>query len=174
MPYKDVAERRARHAWRLENQSGYREQYNAKMARNWRRRVVNPDKREAHRAKTRKWRASHLEQVREINRKSAAKRRLHQPAKMLAHVRKAQAARMKRCPPWADDGKITAVYAEAKRRTKIDGKEWHVDHVIPLQGKNVSGLHVYDNLQVLPGVENLKKNCIFHPLTWTKDKGWFS
>lgn len=37
-------------------------------------------------------------------------------------------------------------------------KGFEVDHIIPLNGKNVSGLHVLANLQVLPVSENRKKN----------------
>jgi len=38
------------------------------------------------------------------------------------------------------------------------GFSWHVDHIIPLQGKTVSGFHTPQNLRVIPGVDNLRKN----------------
>jgi hypothetical protein len=42
------------------------------------------------------------------------------------------------------------------------GIKWHIDHVIPLRGRKVSGLHVWNNLAVIPAVENLRKNNSFH------------
>jgi 5-methylcytosine-specific restriction endonuclease McrA len=44
---------------------------------------------------------------------------------------------------------------------KSTGVQWHVDHIIPLQGKNVSGLHVPENLQVIQGSLNIKKGNRF-------------
>jgi DNA-dependent RNA polymerase auxiliary subunit epsilon len=53
------------------------------------------------------------------------------------------------------------IYMEAhslrKLRNKITSFEWHVDHIIPLKGKNVCGLHIWNNFAVIPKVENLRK-----------------
>lgn len=65
-----------------------------------------------------------------------------------------------RTPSWitADERwMIKEVYDLAAKRTKMTGFAWHVDHIIPLQGDAVSGLHVMNNLQVIPGVENIRK-----------------
>ena len=54
-------------------------------------------------------------------------------------------------PPWADLKKIREIYFNCP-------KGYHVDHMIPLNGRNVSGLHIPENLQYLPAIENLKKS----------------
>lgn len=59
-------------------------------------------------------------------------------------------------PSWCDMEAIKSFY-----RNCPDG--YHVDHIIPLQGKNVSGLHVSWNLQYLPARENLSKGNRFEP-----------
>ena len=65
-----------------------------------------------------------------------------------------------RVPIWlTDDDKwmIKEAYELASLRTKLFGFSWHVDHILPLRGDTVSGLHVPINLQVIPGVVNIRK-----------------
>jgi hypothetical protein len=72
---------------------------------------------------------------------------------------KRRAARRNQTPPWADMDAIRRIYAEAVRLTEATGVVHHVDHVLPLRGKRVSGLHVHTNLQVLPWRDNLRKGA---------------
>ena len=64
---------------------------------------------------------------------------------------------LKATPPWADLKKIQSFYTEAKRLTKETGIAHHVDHIYPLKGKYVSGLHCEHNLQILTATENIRK-----------------
>ena len=64
----------------------------------------------------------------------------------------------KAMPKWANTFFIQEIYALARLRTKLLGKVFHVDHILPLRGKNICGLHVENNLQILLGKDNLKKS----------------
>jgi len=82
------------------------------------------------------------------------------PEKVLAMDAKRRASLIRRTPKWIDDNDfwmIEEAYELAVLRAKMFGFPWHVDHIIPLQGKYVSGLHVPSNLRVVPGSENLAK-----------------
>lgn len=75
----------------------------------------------------------------------------------------ARRSRVKRATPWwADLQAIRAVYRKCAEITVETGTEHNVDHVIPINGKRVCGLHVHWNLQVIPGIDNQKKSnkCI--------------
>lgn len=62
----------------------------------------------------------------------------------------------KQTPSWADQDKILEIY-----RNRPEG--YHVDHILPLNGKLVCGLHVENNLQYLTVEENLRKKNKFTP-----------
>ena len=86
------------------------------------------------------------------------------PAKILAHTRAAQTKKRMRNPKWLtrdEKWMISQAYELAALRTKMFGFTWHVDHILPLQGELVSGLHTPYNLQVIPGAENVRKSNKF-------------
>jgi hypothetical protein len=64
---------------------------------------------------------------------------------------------------WADFEKILLFYERAHQMTKKTGVLHHVDHVIPVHGETVSGLHVETNLQILTIYENGRKGARFNP-----------
>lgn len=73
---------------------------------------------------------------------------------------KRRARKVKATPKWLTEEHFTMInnfYKEAKSLSS-DACKYHVDHIVPLQGKDVCGLHVPWNLQILPASENLKKS----------------
>jgi hypothetical protein len=73
---------------------------------------------------------------------------------------KRRAMRSQATPAWADLEKIKAMYNVAQYFDWISGGfvKHHVDHIVPLRGKNVCGLHVENNLQILIDKDNLRKS----------------
>ena len=87
------------------------------------------------------------------------------PAKILARTRAHRIKTKMRFPKWltADDlWMMEQTYELAALRTKVLGFPWQVDHILPLHGKLVSGLHVPYNLQVIPQADNVRKSNKFN------------
>jgi len=83
------------------------------------------------------------------------------PGKVNANTAKRRAARLQATPLWLTKEHLKQIeryYIVAKWVESILGEHIHVDHIIPLQGENVSGLHVPWNLQLLTEEENCKKS----------------
>lgn len=89
----------------------------------------------------------------------AAKNRAYLRAK----ANKRRAAELRAVPSWADAKLIEDFYVTADALNMWTGEWHHVDHIVPLQGKTVCGLHSHHNLQVLPAVENLRKRHLHWP-----------
>jgi len=127
--------------------------------------------RELHGTRVRRWQAANKDKVREDAKLWVKANPEKVKAKRLRHIQKHPAAytarsvasvarRAKRVPQWLtsdDKWMMREAYKLAKLRTQMFGFIWEVDHIIPLRGEFVSGLHVPTNLQVIPKSENRNK-----------------
>jgi hypothetical protein len=146
-------------------------------------RIANPEKhsasmqkwiennRELHATRVKRWQAANKDKVREDAKAWARANPDKVKAKTLRHIKKhpdaytaravaSVARRAKRVPQWLtsdDRWLMREAYKLAKLRTQLFGFIWEVDHIIPLRGEFVSGLHVPTNLQVIPKTENRNK-----------------
>ncbi len=87
---------------------------------------------ERFRAGVERWRKANLD------RRAATQKRYH-------------ARKLNAMPRWADQRKIDEFYETANGLGILTGDWYHVDHIVPLQGKTVCGLHCEQNLQVIFG-----------------------
>lgn len=77
----------------------------------------------------------------------------------IIHLNRLRVDRIKQATPaWADLDEIRAIYEESARLTRETGIQHHVDHIVPLNGENVCGLHVQFNLRAIPWNENVAKS----------------
>lgn len=80
-----------------------------------------------------------------------------------AHFAPARRAKLaERMPPWVNPTELRAVYRKAGELRKL-GLGMHVDHIVPLRGRTVSGLHVPWNLDIIPSEDNVRKSAKFDP-----------
>ena len=118
------------------------------------------DNRENEIQRCRKYREDNREKDREYHRRWSAANR----DKRNAIGAKYKAAKIHRTPKWLTKEQckqMEDMYIKAHWLTKQTGVKYHVDHIIPLQGDNVSGLHVPWNLQVITAAENCGKGIKF-------------
>ena len=114
------------------------------------------EKKEERKANTQLWRAKN----RNITRSYASEYKLKNRPTYTANQIRRQLGKKNRTPKWLTEFdllKMNCYYQLAAMRTKESGEKWHVDHIIPLHGKIVSGLHVPSNLRVITAFENERK-----------------
>jgi hypothetical protein len=153
------------------------------QSKEWR--IANPEKhlasmqkwiknnRELHGTRVKRWQTANKDKVQTDAKAWVAANPDKVKAKALRYIKKhpdmytakavaSVARRAKRVPKWLtaeDRWLMSEAYKLAKMRTNMFGFIWEVDHIIPLRGELVSGLHVPTNLQVLPKAENrIKRN----------------
>lgn len=112
--------------------------------------------------------ADHDSHVRIYRKKQCARRsndyRLRNMSYYAEAASKRRAVARQADPLWANAALIQLLYETRQYLTEQTGELWHIDHVVPLQGRNVCGLHVHFNLRVVPAKVNLAKGNKF-PIT---------
>lgn len=157
--------------WRVDN----RERYNAtarigqnrpenrNRQREWLRadRAANPDK---YRQRMVSWYTSNKDRSLELNRRWSSDNAGRKTAINVAR----QLAKKHATPMWLtreQRNEIANFYVESRKRTSATGIRHHVDHIVPISGKTVCGLHVPWNLRVTTASENSsKKNRLIESL----------
>ena len=102
--------------------------------------------------RTRLWRAKNPNHGKEYRKKHLAR--------YAAHATKRHAGLKTATPAWSEEACIFALYNTAARLRSASA-DVQIDHITPLKGKTVSGLHVRNNLRIIPSVENRSKNNRF-------------
>ena len=107
----------------------------------------NPERRKAYDAKYVKNNPDYLKAYYQNNKET-----------IIGNVNKRRTKATYATPVWADKAKMRMIYRIASNLNNLHGYiKYHVDHVVPLQGKTVSGLHVHNNLRILLADENRRK-----------------
>lgn len=75
-------------------------------------------------------------------------------------------------PAWRDQRAIENVYQEARRLTAETGVKHEVDHIVPIMGEKVCGLHVEANLQILTKTANTRKHARFPDMDISSQLKW--
>lgn len=107
------------------------------------------------------WEQDNKEARRIKSNKNAKERYKKNPHKICEYVSRRHAKKIKAMPAWLTNNhikEIKNIYKISQERSTETNIKHHVDHIIPLNGKGVCGLHVPWNLQVITASENCAKS----------------
>lgn len=167
---------RSQHAAHKEARNAQSREYRAKNPEKWKAisKASRAKRKDQIAAYMRDYRSAHRDEIDlsnkmyrqrfgEIMNMRTSEWRKNNRAAYLASKASRRAAEIQATPPWADHQKILAVYREAARLQLETGTPYHVDHILPLRGEMVCGLHVHFNLRPIPAEENIRKSNRFDP-----------
>lgn len=139
-------EKKARKAARMKKHYEANKEKLLAQAKKW-----QANNRERIRAKKKEWNVANKKHIAQKNKQY----RQENAGLKNAHTARRRALKLQATPPWADIVYIKSIYEKAAEAGM------HVDHIIPLQGELVCGLHVERNLQLLTPTENSSKGNRF-------------
>jgi hypothetical protein len=123
---------------------------------------LNPEKaKESCRRSERRYREANRDAYNAKQRVAVLRWQRRNPHKMSIARARRRTQQINACPLWLSSDhrrSIYDTYQQAQRLTVETSVPHHVDHIVPLRGENVCGLHVPWNLQVLPASENISKS----------------
>lgn len=103
------------------------------------------------------WKQENADKVRGWSRKKQAERRVTHRGDVNAAIAQRKEHVKRATPSWANAADVRMWYDVASVLSR-SGVPFHVDHVIPLRGRTVTGLHCEDNLTVIPAWRNVRKS----------------
>jgi hypothetical protein len=146
----------------IENARAWKKRNPARVLASQRSRAaINSEK---NRAARKAWEARNPEAALESFRRYRERNRVEIRARLAA----SKEGREKRRVLWANQDAILDIYRQAELMTQTTGRLHVVDHIIPLQGREVSGLHVETNLRVIEHHENAKKHNAWESPGWQR------
>ena len=115
----------------------------------------------AARKRAKKWAEENPERKKEMDRKFHEENKSYRALSSSRH----RARKKNAIPKWLsreDFEKINQIYNECERISRETGIPHAVDHIVPLWGKVVTGLHVPNNLRIITAEENNRRKRIWN------------